>query len=247
MKTRTPTELARAILGSAAWSVFSLFVTIFFGTIGIVVALFLPYRLRYRFFGLWSRSIISGASLFCGFKVRIEGEEHIPDKPGIVLSKHQSAWETLALQALFPPQTWVLKRELMWIPFLGWALRLLEPIAINRSSTRDAMKQMIAQGRRRLAQNRWVVVFPEGTRIPPGQQGRYRKGGAVLACETGARITPVAHNAGVVWPKNSFLKYPGEITVRIGPPIDPAGKDANQVLEEVQAWIERESLALLPT
>lgn len=245
MHKRTNSELLRAIPGSVAWAITSLVVTAFFGTIGILIALFLPYRLRYGFFGIWSRAIIAVAGLFCGFRVRIEGRENIPDSPGVVMAKHQSAWETLALQEIFPPQTWVLKRELMWIPFLGWALRLLQPIAINRSSTRDAMKQMVSQGCQRLNQSRWVVVFPEGTRIAPGKQGRYRKGGAVLACETGALITPVAHNAGLVWPKNSFLKYPGQITLRIGPPIDPAGRDANTVLEEVRTWVERESLSLL--
>ncbi|HSO06851.1 MAG TPA: lysophospholipid acyltransferase family protein, partial [Pelomicrobium sp.] len=152
----------------------------------------------------------------------------------------QSAWETLAFQEIFPPQVWVLKKSLLWIPFLGWGLGMMSPIAIDRKRTREAMKHTVELGRRRLDYGFWVVIFPEGTRVRPGERGRYRSGGAVLAVETGAPVVPVAHNAGRVWPKNSFVKHPGTVTVSIGPPIATPGRDAADVIREVEDWIETE-------
>ncbi len=161
----------------------------------------------------------------CGLDYRVEGREHLPGGAAIILSKHQSAWETIAFQEIFPPQTWVLKRELMWIPLFGWALALLRPIAIDRSAGRKAIEQVIEQGRERLQSGIWVVVFPEGTRVAPGTRKRYGMGGAVLAAETGYPVVPVAHNAGSFWPRRGFLKRPGTVRVVIGPVIDPPRPD----------------------
>ena len=180
------------------------------------------------------------ARFICGVRYCVLGTENIPKKPTIVLSKHQSAWETLAFQQIFPPQVWVLKKELLHIPFFGWGLAMTSPIAINRSRGKAALKQIIRQGRDRLQKGLWIIIFPEGTRIDPGKKGRYGIGGAWLATNTGVSVVPVAHNAGVLWGKNSFIKFPGTITVSIGEPIDPAGMDANELNNKVEEWIELE-------
>jgi 1-acyl-sn-glycerol-3-phosphate acyltransferase len=166
------------------------------------------------------------------------GAENLPRSPAIVLSKHQSAWETLAFQSIFPPLVWVLKRELLRIPFLGWALAMVSPIAIDRSARRGALKQLLDQGKDRLSKGFWIVIFPEGTRVKPGQKGKYNLGGAWLATHTGNPVVPVAHNAGEFWGKDAFLKRPGTITVIIGEPIDPSGIEAEKLNRQVEEWIE---------
>lgn len=180
----------------------------------------------------------------CGLRYRIVGAENIPKTPSIVLSKHQSAWETLAFQEIFPPQVWVLKKELLRIPFFGWGLAMTSPIAIDRSAKKKALEQIVEQGKDRLKQGFWIVVFPEGTRIPPGQRGKYRIGGAWLATHTNVPVVPVAHNAGEFWGRNSFVKHPGTITVSIGQPIDPTGMEAGELNAHVEAWIEAEMLRI---
>lgn len=197
-----------------------------------------PFRVRYRFITQWARFNLWWLERTCRLRYRVVGRENIPAGNAIVFCKHQSAWETLALQNIFPPQVWLLKRELLWIPFFGWGLAMLEPIAIDRRSGRKAVTQLLEQGRKRLADGRWVIIFPEGTRVPPGQTGRYGIGGAVLAAQTGYPVVPVAHNAGEFWPRRSFIKRPGTITVVIGPPIETRGKSAEQIREEARAWIE---------
>ncbi|MCO6441985.1 MAG: 1-acyl-sn-glycerol-3-phosphate acyltransferase [Nitrococcus mobilis] len=198
----------------------------------------LPYRARYWIISRWSLWAIWWLRITSGVRWEVEGLENIPAQAGIVMSKHQSTWETLALQSWFKPQTWVLKRELMWLPVFGWSLTLLRPIAINRGAGRSAIRQVIKQGRARLAAGSWVVVFPEGTRIAAGAKGRYRLGGAVLACATGAKVVPVAHNAGEFWPKHGWRKRPGCIRVRIGEPIETQGLRPEQLMTQVEAWIE---------
>ena len=195
---------------------------------------------RYRVISGWSHIMLFLARFICGIRYCVLGTENIPKKPTIVLSKHQSAWETLAFQKIFPPQVWVLKKELLHIPFFGWGLAMTSPIAINRSQGKAALKQIIRQGRDRLQKGLWIIIFPEGTRIDPGKKGRYGIGGAWLATNTGVSVVPVAHNAGVLWGKNSFIKFPGTITVSIGEPIDPAGMDANELNNKVEEWIELE-------
>jgi len=176
----------------------------------------------------------------CGVRYRVTGAERIPTEPCIVLCKHQSAWETIALQIVLPPQVWVLKRELLKVPFFGWGLAMLSPIAIDRSAGRQALKQMVEQGRQRLGMGFWIVMFPEGTRVAPGQRGQYHVGGAWLATQTGTTVLPIAHNAGTLWPRNAFLKYPGTITIAIGEPIDPTGMKAEALRKQVEEWIEAE-------
>ena len=198
----------------------------------------LPYRARYWIISRWSLWIVWWLRITNGVRWEIEGLENIPAQAGVVMCKHQSTWETLAMQEWFQPQTWVLKRELMWVPIFGWSLNLLKPIAINRRLGRSAVRQVIRQGRERIAAGLWVVVFPEGTRIAAGHKGRYHAGGAVLACASNAKVVPVAHNAGEFWPKRGLRKQPGCIRVRIGEPIDTANLKPQELLSRVEEWIE---------
>ncbi len=224
----------------------ALFLTgmIVFTTVYFFIALLtLPFSLRIRYYVVakaWSWVMLGWLWLTCGLKYQVIGWENIPATPVIVLSKHQSAWETLAFQRLFPPLVWVLKRELLRIPIFGWALAVVSPIAIDRGSGREALRQMVAQGQARLAKGIWVVVFPEGTRINPGDKGKYNIGGAWLATHTGVPVLPIAHNAGEFWGRNAFLKHPGTITLSIGPPIDVTGMKAGDLNDRVERWIEAE-------
>jgi 1-acyl-sn-glycerol-3-phosphate acyltransferase len=204
----------------------------------------LPRMVRYRVISGWSRLVVLLAKWVLGIDWRVEGRENLPARPAVILAKHQSAWETLAFQLIFPPHVHVLKRELLWIPFFGWGLALMSPIAIDRSRGLPALRAIARRGRERLAQGFWVVVFPEGTRVPPGAARDYHPGGAWLACAAGAPVVPVAHNAGLFWPRKAFLKRPGTVTVRIGPPIDAANRDAKTVNELAKTWIEEQQKAL---
>lgn len=213
--------------------------TPFFAVIAMLTFPLPPLR-RYRIISCWARSMLWWLRVTCGIRYRVIGAENIPTTPSIILSKHQSAWETLAFQQIFPPQVWVMKRELLWLPFFGWGLAMTSPIAINRSGGREALKQMVAQGKDRLKRGFCVVIFPEGTRVAPGDKGKYHIGGAWLATHTQAAVVPVAHNAGEFWGKNSFVKKPGMISVSIGPPIATAGIKPDQLNQQVEAWIEQE-------
>jgi 1-acyl-sn-glycerol-3-phosphate acyltransferase len=204
----------------------------------------LPRMTRYRLISGWSRLVIRLARWILGIEWRVEGRENLPSRPAVILSKHQSAWETMAFQLIFPPQVLVLKRELLWIPFFGWGLALMSPIAINRSRGMRALRTIARRGRERLAQGFWVVVFPEGTRVPPGAQREYHPGGAWLASASGAPVVPVAHNAGLLWPRNAFLKRSGTVTVRIGPPIEAADRDPKTINDLAKTWIEEQQKAL---
>lgn len=200
----------------------------------------LPPLVRYRIISGWAKTMLFLAQIICGVRYRVLGTEHIPKTPSIVLAKHQSAWETMAFQHIFPPQVWVLKRELLRIPFFGWGLAMTSPVAIDRASGMAALKQVLEQGKDRLQQGFWIVIFPEGARMAPGQTGKYRIGGAWLATHTGVPVVPVAHNAGEFWGRNAFIKLPGTITVSIGAPIDPAGMKPDELNAKVEAWIEAE-------
>ncbi len=195
---------------------------------------------RYRFISQWAKMMLAILHVVCGIRHEVKGIENLPTQPCIIMCKHQSAWETLALQVVFPPQVWVLKRELLWIPFFGWALALTSPIAIKRSDGAGAIKQLLKQGKERLAQGFCVVVFPEGTRVPFGQRGKYKIGGAMLAANSRVPVVPVAHNAGRLWGRNAFGKHPGLITMSIGAPIDTKGLKAAEINARVEAWIENE-------
>lgn len=193
---------------------------------------------RSRIIAHWAYFIVWWLKLTCGLRHEVEGADNIPDDPCVILSKHQSAWETIAFQTIFPPQAWVLKRELLRIPFFGWALAMSQPIAIDRSEGMHALHRVAEQGEDRLRQGRFVVVFPEGTRVAPGEKGRYNPGGAMLAVRAGVGVLPVAHNAGEFWPRRGFLKRPGVIRVAIGPMIEVKGKRAKQVSKAAEQWIE---------
>jgi 1-acyl-sn-glycerol-3-phosphate acyltransferase len=192
----------------------------------------------------WARSMIWWLRITCNIRHEITGLENIPSTPSIILAKHQSAWETLAFQAIFPTQVYLLKRELLWIPIFGWGLAMSSPIAIDRSAGREALKKLVAHGKDRLAKGLWVVIFPEGTRKAPGERGKYNIGGAWLATHTQTQVVPVAHNAGEFWAKNSFIKKPGVIQIHIGKLIDTAGLKADALNSQVEAWIEAEMLTL---
>lgn len=200
----------------------------------------LPRQMRYRVITRWSRFMLWCAERICGIRYRVLGAENIPAGPSIILSNHESAWETLAFQVIFPPQVWVVKRELLWIPFFGWGLAMLSPIAIDRRSGARALKQTLTQGRERLAQGFSIVVFPEGTRSAPGETGNFQLGGAWLAAQTRAPVVPVAHNAGQCWPRNAFIKHAGTITVSIGPLVPSAGRKAPEIMRDVERWIGEE-------
>lgn len=210
----------------------------------ILLAFPLSRRTRYILITGWARSMLWWLRVTCGLSYRVLGRENIPVQPCVILCKHQSAWETLALQQIFPPQVWVLKRELLFIPFFGWGLAMASPIAINRAAGREALKQLVAKGKERLKQGFFVVIFPEGTRVTPGTTGKYHIGGAWLAAQTKTPVVPIAHNAGEYWGKNSFLKHPGTITLSIGKPIDTNGLKADELNQRVEAWIEKEMLLL---
>ena len=199
---------------------------------------------RYRIISGWALTVMWLLRVLCGMRLEVRGAQNIPTQPAIVMCKHQSAWETIALQKVFPPQVWVLKRELLWIPFFGWGLAMTSPVAIQRSNGKQAVMQLLRQGKQRLQTGFCVVIFPEGTRIPYGQRGKYKIGGALLAVSSGAPVVPVAHNAGKLWGRNSFLKYPGVITMSIGAPIDPTGLKAEEINRRVEDWIETEMTRL---
>lgn len=197
----------------------------------------LPYLWRYKVVSRWAILNLWLLDKICGVRYEVEGRENITDEASVILCKHQSSWETLALQAVFPPQVWVLKRELLWIPFFGWGLASLKPIAIDRAAGRQALNQIIEQGKKRLLAGYWVVVFPEGTRIPSGKMGRFGVGGAKLAVEAAVPVMPVAHDAGKAWPRHGFIKYPGVIKLVIGPVISSQNKTAAELNQAVHHWM----------
>jgi 1-acyl-sn-glycerol-3-phosphate acyltransferase len=204
--------------------------TVVWGTIGTLFGWLIPYRARFQFIiGLWTRFCLWWLGVTCGIRHRVHGLENIPDKPCIVLCRHESTWETLFLQTLFAPQATLIKKELLQIPFFGWAFRSLRPIAIDRRDPRAALKHLIKEGRQRLERDIWVVLFPEGTRLPPGQLGRFQPGGAALAAATGAPILLVGHNAGRYWPAHALIKRPGEIQVLISEPLETEGKTTKEL------------------
>jgi 1-acyl-sn-glycerol-3-phosphate acyltransferase len=204
----------------------------------------LPRLTRYRIISGWSAIVLWLLDVLCGMRFKVEGREHLPKAPAVILAKHQSAWETIAFQQIFPPQVHVLKRDLLWLPFFGWGLALMSPIPIDRGRGLSALRQMARRGTVRLRQGFWVVVFPEGTRVRPGTRRRYQLGGAWLAAHAAAPVVPVAHNAGRFWPRNSFLKYPGEVQVRIGPPIESRGRDPHTINAMAEEWIETQQKTL---
>jgi 1-acyl-sn-glycerol-3-phosphate acyltransferase len=215
--------------------------------VGTILWSWLPQRSRYWMATGWTRLAIASARAICGIRYRVEGWENLPDGPAILLPKHQSAWETLWLPSVMPRRlSFVYKRELHWVPFFGWGLATLGMINIDRSKGQDAFEQVVQQGGEHLRDDWWIVIFPEGTRTPPGSLKRYKTGGPRLAVRTGTPVVPIALNSGEVWPRRAFIKRPGTVTVVIGKPIPTDGKSAEEVAALVESWIETEMRRLAP-
>ncbi|MCG8315685.1 MAG: 1-acyl-sn-glycerol-3-phosphate acyltransferase [Pseudomonadales bacterium] len=213
---------------------------ILFGTFSIFVLVWLPFKQRYFFATQWVNFLEWWLRVTCGITHRVIGLENLPQQPCVIVSNHQSTWETFFLQRYFAPQSTVMKRELMWIPFFGWVIRFMKPIVINRSQRTGAMKQILRQGEERLKTGLWVLIFPEGTRVPSGEFRPHFPGGAMLAVKAGVPIVPLVHNAGRVWPAHNIRKYPGQITIKFGDPIDTAGKKPKEITESVKQWLDTE-------
>lgn len=224
---------------SLIFSVIMIVMTAIVFTVG-VFTFPLPFVWRYHIIRSWAVVNLWAVENICGLRYQLHGKENIPDSPCIIFCKHQSTWETMALQKIFPPHVYVIKRELLWVPFFGWTLALLNPIAVDRKAGRQAIKQITEQGIQRLQNGAWIVIFPEGTRIAPGKTGRYHLGGAILAAESGFPVVPVAHNAGKFWPRREFIKHPGTIQINVGPAITTTGRKPEEILNDAKQWIEEE-------
>jgi 1-acyl-sn-glycerol-3-phosphate acyltransferase len=204
----------------------------------MALCFWLPYEWQFKMARVWARNVFWMLEKLCGLTYAVEGREHIPAGNHIVMSNHTSSWETIAHFLLFPPQVWVLKRELMWIPFVGWGIAQLRPISINRGAGHRAVNQVVDQGKQRLADGLWVVIFPEGTRVKPGEQRKFGVSGALLATETHKMVVPLAHNAGDFWVRRGIVKKPGVVRVVIGEPIDSTGKNPRALNDQVRQAID---------
>jgi 1-acyl-sn-glycerol-3-phosphate acyltransferase len=215
-------------------------------TYTMVYALLSPFiflfnqHTRHKLLSGFAPGILWLLRIICGIRMEVRGIENIPSHSCVVLSKHQSAWETLALQLVLPAHCWVAKRELLWIPFFGWLLALSSPIALDRSKGKESMRQLLQKGKEKLEQGFSVVLFPEGTRIPFGERSKYKIGGAMLAAHCEVQVLPVAHNAGKFWGRNAFIKIPGTVVMSIGKPIDTIGLKADEINRLTEEWIEAE-------
>ncbi|RDE18483.1 1-acyl-sn-glycerol-3-phosphate acyltransferase [Motiliproteus coralliicola] len=206
----------------------------------LVFASWMPFRQRFHVVVMANRFYIFALRWVCGIRYQVRGLENLPkDRPFVLLANHQSEWETIYLQLLIQPLSTVLKRELLRIPFFGWALALLRPIAIDRSKRAGALKQLLAKGKNRLGEGIPVMIFPQGTRVPYGELGKFNKGGAMLACSAGVPIVPLCHNAGAHWPSGQLIKYPGLVEVEIGEPIETLDTDVNSVHQSSTEWIQQ--------
>jgi 1-acyl-sn-glycerol-3-phosphate acyltransferase len=224
-------------LGSLVFTAFLFAWTFLYAIPFVVMCAFLPFPRRYRLVRVYAAGVLAMLRWTCGLTYRIEGEP-LPQGAHVALWKHSSSWETMAMMLVFPRQVWVLKRELVWVPVVGIGIKQMHAIAIDRKAGHSAVAQVLEQGKDRLAEGDWVMIFPEGTRMAPGETRRYGVSGTLLAAEAGRLIVPVAHNAGVYWPRRGLMKKPGTIRVVIGPAVNPAGRDVREVNEEIQAWVE---------
>ena len=232
-------------LRSAVFLAMSVVLTAIFG---VLVPLFglVHFRLGAWCASTYAKVMLEWIELSLGITYEVSGWENVPKTPVILMAKHQSAWETVFMEARFPPQCWIVKKELLWLPFVGWSLLAIRAIAIDRKSGKNAREQIVEQGAKRLSQGLWISIFPEGTRVAPGKRGRYGVGGALLATRTGAPILPLAHNAGEFWPRYAFRKRPGCVKVVIGPLIRTEGRDVISVNNEVEGWIEGQMRIISP-
>ncbi|MEH6822327.1 MAG: lysophospholipid acyltransferase family protein [Motiliproteus sp.] len=212
--------------------------TVVHSTLCLVFASWLPFRLRFKIVSSVNHLFIGWLRLVCGVRYQLVGQENLPQgRPYVLLVNHQSEWETIYLQLLVQPISTVLKKELLRIPFFGWALALLRPIAIDRSQRTGAIKQLLKQGKQRLEEGVPVVIFPQGTRVAAGQLGKFNKGGAMLACSAKVPVVPMVHNAGEHWPSGRFAKIPGLIRIEIGEPIATEGRSVDEVFQQSTGWI----------
>jgi 1-acyl-sn-glycerol-3-phosphate acyltransferase len=226
------------LIGSVVFTAFLFLWTFFYAIFFVTACLFLPFAKRFTLARFWGTVLLRTLKWTCRLDYSIEGMENLPPGSHVALWKHSSSWETIAMAVILPRQVWVLKRELTWIPFVGWGIRQMHAIAIDRKSGSSAVSQVIEQGCARLAEGSWVIIFPEGTRMPHGQTRKYGGSGALLARESGRLIVPVAHNSGDYWPRRGLLKKPGTIRVAIGPPISAAGREVREINDDAQSWIE---------
>ncbi|MEB0139270.1 MULTISPECIES: lysophospholipid acyltransferase family protein [unclassified Undibacterium] len=234
------------LLRSMLFLLLMIVATVIWAPISMLFA-FLPYNQRYYITARWNVFIIWCARVVCGIRYEFKGFENFPDAPAIILSKHQSAWETIFLLMATPrPLVFVFKKEITYIPFFGWAISMLRMIPIDRSKGKDAFAQVVTHGKKRLADGQWIIMFPEGTRIAVGKKGNYKGGGARLAVETNTPVVPIALNSGECWPKNSFIKKPGLVTVSVGAPIYPGNSTPVELMQQVEAWIEAEMRVISP-
>jgi 1-acyl-sn-glycerol-3-phosphate acyltransferase len=232
---------------SALYFVFLVVTIVPWATVAVLYSIFVRGARLYWVCAGWLRVAVWGARVICGVQARVQGRENLPDSAVVLLSKHQSAWETLAFPTLMPyPLCYVFKRELLWIPFFGWAMARMDLIHIDRSKRAEAWSKVAEQGRRYMAQGNWVIMFPEGTRTPRGSQGTYKHGGTRLAIETGRPVLPVAVTSARCWPRKSFVLQPGVVDISIGKSIASTGRDADSLMREVEAWIEAEMRRLDP-
>ncbi|NBC47797.1 MAG: 1-acyl-sn-glycerol-3-phosphate acyltransferase [Gammaproteobacteria bacterium] len=241
----TPSNDASKRQPSLKIRLLSLLFFVLYNLIGILHSLlclaaapFQSFEQRYRFVNLWSRATMWLLRQLNGVRIEVEGREHIPkDRPVVVMCNHQSQWETFYLQLVVSPQATIVKRELLWVPFFGWGLALLRPIAINRAKGSQALKTLLRVGQQRLGEGISVVIYPEGTRQAPGTLGSFNLGGAMLAARAGVEVLPMTHNSGDCWPHRSLMRLPGTIRLRIGPPLPTEGRSPKQITAETQAWI----------
>jgi 1-acyl-sn-glycerol-3-phosphate acyltransferase len=232
---------------SALFFVFLVVTIVPWATVAVLYSIFVRGARLYWVCAGWLRVAVWGARVICGVQARVQGRENLPGSAVVLLSKHQSAWETLAFPTLMPqPLCYVFKRELLWIPFFGWAMARMDLIHIDRSKRAEAWSKVAEQGRRYMAQGNWVIMFPEGTRTPRGSQGTYKHGGTRLAIETGHPVLPVAVTSARCWPRKSFVLRPGIVDISIGKPIASTGRDADSLMRDVEAWIESEMRRLDP-
>jgi len=217
----------------------------------VVASLFIRGDRLYWMCANWLAVAIWGCRVICGVRSRVHGMDNMPpadrQSPVILLSKHQSTWETFTYPTIMShPLAYVFKRELLYIPFFGWAIGKLDMIHIDRSKRTEAFNKVVEQGRRILAHGSWIIMFPEGTRTPRGSQGPYKSGGTRLAVATGTPVVPIAVSSARCWPRKSFLIRPGVIDISIGKPIPVEGREADELMREVEAWIEGEMRRLDP-
>ena len=234
---------------STFFMVWALILSVLTAPLVVIAALLLRGRWGYHAGKVWRLGIQWGVENLLGIRPKVIGLENMPQEPCVILSKHQSAWETMTLQDYVPNGAYcvfVLKKELLSVPFIGWGLAAMKMISIDRKAGKDALDQVVQQGRERLQQGFYVIVFPEGTRVAPGQKKRYKAGGAYLATHVGCKVVPIAHNAGELWPRQAFLKKSGTVTVSIGPAFDASGMTENEVKQRAEAWIEAEMRRLSP-